>query len=368
MALFNVLIEYHPMLGVDMHDELAPAVPVPVPVPTSATIIALPVAVAAVPRPAPASVLPETASEPDQRPPPASPPLKAAPLIPDDWALDLDALMTPQPQNTIPTIDLSTFSLEPLATPQPAASAPKPPRWTPTPDEPVADAVQLLQRREAARHAAFSDPGAATQSASPPVASATEEAELLAVLWKSLGVDPARLSPKDRQRFLGELGLATREMCDGLIGVLGMRQNIKSEFRMERTMVGSTENNLFKFTRNADELLALAVSNANKVFLPLDRAVRGAFNDIKAHELSTLSAVQLSIRSLLDRFNPAKIEKHAQGKRKGFSFGSLKAICWEHFSKDYSNLAGDADEASNRIFATELARAYRERTQKSTNA
>lgn len=33
MALFNVLIEYHPMLGVDMHDELAPAVPVPVPVP-----------------------------------------------------------------------------------------------------------------------------------------------------------------------------------------------------------------------------------------------------------------------------------------------------------------------------------------------
>ena len=78
--------------------------------------------------------------------------------------------------------------------------------------------------------------------------------------------------------------------------------------------------------------------------------------------MATLSAVQLSIRSLLDRFDPRKIEQQANERKRGFSLGSAKAAFWDFFTGSYNELASDADEASNRIFASELARAYSERT------
>lgn len=206
---------------------------------------------------------------------------------------------------------------------------------------------------------------AAPAPSPPPVAAASDAPN---ALWQALGIDASRLSAADQERLLTEIGETIREVSDGLIQILAARKHLRSEFRVDQTMVGATQNNLFKFTRNADELLSLTMTNRNRVFLPMNQAAREAFNDIKAHEMATLAAVQLAIRAVLDRFQPAKLARQAEEQPRGrfawLRLRSAKTRCWEFFTRMYTELAADADEASNRIFTVEFGRAYRERTTK----
>lgn len=349
--------------------------------------------------PAARAVPQEPINQPLQAIPPATPQANPpAAIIPDDW-----------------DPGLGTVRREPVFAPRPAPPPtarllplPRRQREEPAPgeaadlqslmqsgaepqDDGVDNALTLLRRREAARGASSGEAGlteisdiaeieaahltaarVAPFAAERKVAAAPTPVpaapDALEVLWQALGVDPSRVSEPDQRRLLTEIGQTVREMADGLIQILAARQHLKSEFRVDRTVLRPTENNLFKFTRNADELLSLAMTNRNRVFLPMNQAAREALNDIKAHELATLAAVQLSIRAVVDRFQPEKLARQAAHEPSG-RFGwlklrSVKEKCWDFFTKMYANLAADADEASNRIFSAEFGRAYREQVEK----
>ncbi len=223
------------------------------------------------------------------------------------------------------------------------------------PAPPADDAVALLRQRQAARGRTAPD------GPSVPMAPQGEEARLLAALWTALGVDPQTLTPEQKLAFMGELGRSVRAVALGLIQLLTMRKSTKGEFELEQTMVRARENNLFKFASNADELLTLALTNRGGTFMPLDRAVEGSFDDIKANELATIAAVQISIRSVIDRFQPQKLVDKVREKEGRQLFTSFKASCWDYFNEVYGSLAADADEASSRLFTAEFGRAYRER-------
>ena len=280
------------------------------------------------PPPEPIAPMPE--------PPPVAKP--AAALIPEDW----DAGLLGAPIKPPPIVE----------PPRPAAPEPA--------ESIMGETLTMLQRRAAARgsRAAPSVPAEPVGATPAP----------LAALWQALGVDPARLPPAEQERFLTEIGLAMRELSAGLIQILGMRQGLKSEFRVDQTMMRAAENNLFKFTRTPDELFSMALTNRNRVFLPLDQAAHAAFADMKAHEMAMLAAVQLSIRSVLDRFQPQKLRRQVEERPSGWmgrlGLRSLKSRCWDFFTSIYTDLAADADEASNRIFTAEFGRAYRDRMEK----
>ncbi len=271
-------------------------------------------------------------------PPPVAKP--AAALIPEDW--DAGLLGTP-------------------IKPPPVLAPPPRPVVAEPAETGMAETLTLLQQRAAARGSQAAPPVA------PPEAMTTAFAPV-AALWQALGVDPSRLPPSEQERFLTEVGLAMRELSAGLIQILAMRQGLKSEFRVDQTMMRAAENNLFKFTRTPDELFSMALTNRNRVFLPLDQAARSAFADMKAHEMAMLAAVQLSIRSVLDRFQPQKLRRQVEEKPSGWlarlGLRSVKARCWDFFTSIYTDLAADADEASNRIFTAEFGRAYRDRMEK----
>jgi type VI secretion system FHA domain protein len=302
-----------------------------------------------------------------------------APLIPEDWDPGLKDRPRSPPTLPVQRALLNTARVLPLPQQRPADPTAQgdelPPLVAATSNGPqplddgVDQALTLLRRREAARGTAPPVRAAAPVGGNPDaVASASDAADELATLWQALGIDASRMSETDRRRLLVEIGGTIREIADGLIQILAARQHLKSEFRVDQTVLRPTENNLFKFTRNADELLSLAMSNRNRVFLAMDQAAREALNDIKAHEMATLAAVQLAIRAVLDRFEPDKLARQAAQQASGrfdrLKLRSANARCWSFFKSMFANLAADADEASNRIFTAEFGRAYRERVEK----
>lgn len=288
--------------------------------------------------------------QPEPSPPPHTPVLPVEPAIPQDLA-GLFPTASPLAQPPSPAAP----DLAPFAAPSPIPSSLPLPSAT----EPAElDTRAMLQRREAARLVSAPPPADHAPTSDPDEANA---------LWNALDIDAARLPAHDRQRFAAEIGLAMRELADGLIALFAMRQTVKVEFNMEQTVLGADRNNPFKFTRDADELLSMMAANTNRAFLPVNHAVRAAFQDLRSHEAAVLYAVQLSIRALLDRFNPARIEDEVAEGRGRFALGSAKAANWDRFTASWNALAGDADEVASRIFATEFARAYLEQTQRTRN-
>ncbi len=68
--------------------------------------------------------------------------------------------------------------------------------------------------------------------------------------------------------------------------MLAARRSVKGELQMEQTRVQSGDNNPFKFLQNGGDALRKGLSQ-EPGFLPLSRAVREGFRDIKAHEMAS---------------------------------------------------------------------------------
>jgi type VI secretion system protein len=92
-------------------------------------------------------------------------------------------------------------------------------------------------------------------------------------------------------------------------------------------------------------------------FLPLSQAVREGFDDIKAHEVAALVALDAVIKNLLTRFDPASMEAPgASGKL--FGRGLDKAKLWDNFVRVHAALSGNLEETTRKLVGEEFARAY----------
>lgn len=80
----------------------------------------------------------------------------------------------------------------------------------------------------------------------------------VAAFLRGAGLEPAALggeAPEDVMQRVGEL---FQQMTGGLRELLQSRANLKNEFRVDRTMIGSANNNPLKFSvDNGDAIVAL---------------------------------------------------------------------------------------------------------------
>lgn len=280
-------------------------------------------------------------------------------LIPDDF--DFSDLAPARPQAT-PT--------PPAAMPAPAVPSPAPVMAMP-PVAPVApqpapaaavDPLALLRQRAMARAASIDltpqEPGAPPRPmadvALPGGSSASSSGDA-AAFWSGIGIDPARIPPETRARLLEELGGALRQAAGGLVSMLSARKSMKDEFRLDQTRLAPQENNPFKFFSHGDEALRRVVVEGAPGFLPLDMAVKQCFADMHAHEVALASAMQTSIRELLDRLAPAKLESEAEPGLLGRK--PDRSRLWERYAELHGELAGDLDGTIRTLVSDELARA-----------
>jgi type VI secretion system FHA domain protein len=239
-------------------------------------------------------------------------------LLPDDWDKDLVEGGRPVP-----------------ATP-PASAAP-----------PKATAVPPSVRPEAA-------PGP------EPV---RDDGALLAAFLEGAGLQD--LQPKDPPATMLTLGKAFRNLVAGLRAVLIARAAIKSEFRIEQTMIQARGNNPLKFSAGDDDALAALLGAGRRIDMTPDEAVADALRDIRLHELASIAAMQAAVRTLLERLDPAKLRAQAEhGGGVTLLPAQRKARAWDGYEALYAKtvqaLADDFDSVFGKAFARAYERALNE--------
>ena len=325
------------------------------------------------PAPAPAAYRPQSA------PQPAGPAGGRAPAA--DPFGSFDDLMAPPP-----------------AAPAPRAPPPQPAAYAPPPEPQQAPPVQYApaQPAQAPHHAAAQPPEANPFDANPfqeqppprlaprpatpapaappapaavatPIAAAASPGGARAGLDAFLqGANVTRAQTgDDPEEALRAIGQVFRILVEGLREVLMSRAAIKSEMRIEGTLIRSNNNNPLKFSFNPDEAVIALLGSERPGYMPPQRAAKEAFDDIKNHEVAVMAGVQTALRSLLQRFNPETLESRlAQGLLSSMLPAARKARLWENFRELHKTIAAEAQDDFQKVFGDAFAEAYQATSRK----
>jgi FHA domain-containing protein len=174
----------------------------------------------------------------------------------------------------------------------------------------------------------------------------------------NLPADALVLTPA-LMRLLGRL---LHEATRGTVDLLVARAALKREIRAEVTMIVTRENNPLKFSPSAEVALGHLLSPPSRGFMEPDRAMRDAYDDLRAHQFGFLAGMRAALEGILKRFDPAGLE----GKLTEKSFlasiipAKRKARMWDAFTEMYGQISAEASDDFHELFGKEFLRAYNE--------
>lgn len=267
--------------------------------------------------------------------------------IPDDWD---DDFLSPNPraQTAIPA--------DPFAAPmqQPAQV---PPTAAPRGRAHVAPSPQPMSPMPAAPQAQPAPYPAAVAGGGADAASRT--------FLNELGAAEVQVSDQELPATMGRLGSVLRTMIEGLREILMTRQSIKSEFRIEQTMIQLGGNNPLKFSISPEQAIEAMVRPTARGYLDATEATTEALKDIKAHEVAMLTGMEAALKGILKKLDPAVLEdKISADKSLSGMLKSRKARYWEIYESMYTEISDQAENDFQELFAKEFARAYQEQLDK----
>ena len=244
-------------------------------------------------------------------------------IIPDDWDVDL-----------------------PAAAPRPPSARPQ---QAERPPDDAAPAPAKSERRPAAPVAA-------------PPAEVPDDSAVIAAFLRGVALSDAKLA--DPEKTLERIGAAVRASVTGLRQTLMARASIKDEFRIEQTMIRPSGNNPLKFSLDDDDALATLLGLGRRGGMPADEAIAEAFDDLRMHELATISAMQAAVRVLLAQFAPEIIEQKAGGGGLQIHPAQKKAKAWDAFGQLHKSVTQALSDDFDSVFGKAFARAYEQAIEK----
>jgi len=264
-------------------------------------------------------------------------------LIPDDW----DAFLEP---------DDAAAPEAPEAPPDPV---PEPDR-TEIPDPAQKPAQEPAQEPVRSQPAAVSRVPEAASPVSQGGDQSAAKAFIAALEAEDLVIDDA-----DLDRTMTRMGRVMRMMIVGLREVLMTRTSIKSEFRIDQTMISSGGNNPLKFSLSEDDAVTALVKPKAKGYLSSETAVEQALDDIKAHEIAMVTGMEAAIKGVLSKLDPEVLSGQIETSTAiGSMFKGKKARYWEVYEKMYAQISDQAENDFHELFSREFARAYKEQLEK----
>jgi type VI secretion system protein ImpI len=262
---------------------------------------------------------------------------RAPPPLFDD-PFTLDPVATPAPQHEpAPGSSFSDFSFgfdDPTPTPA-SISDPQPPLEKVMKDvAPVETAQPVVPVVPEAIIA---------PSQTPPQAS---DAALVAAFFRGLGVDATVLPDGGSAEEMEALGRRFRLLAEGLVHLLRTRAREKNSLRVAQTIIGSADVNPLKFLVTTEDALGALVAPRGKGYLGPEDAINAAFRDLSDHQLRTWTALQASLRRMIDRFDPAAFEAEVEkiGLVKSLIAGSRSARLWQLYEERYRDIAKSAED------------------------
>ncbi|HST75518.1 MAG TPA: type VI secretion system-associated FHA domain protein TagH, partial [Acetobacteraceae bacterium] len=191
------------------------------------------------------------------------------------------------------------------------------------------------------------------QAAAPASAN---EADLLAAFLRGAGMPDAR--PDDPARTMEQLGAALRALVSGIRSALIARAAVKSEFRIEQTMIRARGNNPLKFSADDDDALAALIGVGRRTDVSPEEAVADALKDMRLHELATMAAMQSAVRALVARFAPDALRAAAE-QGGGIPLpGARKSRAWDAFEALHAQVSRGLSDDFDSVFGKGFARAY----------
>lgn len=213
-------------------------------------------------------------------------------------------------------------------------------------------------------------PAAAAAMTAAPVAAAParpaaplqpgDSAALLTALREGLGVPTLQIDAltPELMKLIGQL---LHESARGTVDLLVARSALKREVRAEMTMIVARENNPLKFSPSVEVALGHLLSPPARGFLPADRAMRDAYDDLRAHQFGFLAGMKAALEGILKRFDPAVLEGRLTQKKSMLATlvpGTRKAKMWDVFTELYSQISAEAADDFHELFGKEFLRAY----------
>jgi type VI secretion system protein len=244
----------------------------------------------------------------------------------------------------------------------PPTKAPKPPKTTtPSPPEPIQQAAPPA--RPAAPPAR---PAAPTYS--EPVAQAST-GDAMTAFARGAGLELSQVAGFDQSVLFEQVGRMLVMFTEGLIQTLGGRTHIKSEFRLDQTMIRPAENNPFKFSTSKTRTVLQLLSKSDPAYMTGANAIKEGFDDVNAHQMAVIAGMEAALQDILGRFNPKTLETRmvSDSILDNILPGGKKAKYWDIFKILFDEIAGEAEDDFQQLFGREFSRAYEEQLSRLKN-
>jgi FHA domain-containing protein len=92
-----------------------------------------------------------------------------------------------------------------------------------------------------------------------------------------------------------------------------------------------------------------------------DRAMRDAYDDLRAHQFGFLAGLRAALEGILKRFDPAQLEGKLTQKKTMLATllpAGRKAKLWDVFQEMYGQISSEAEDDFHELFGKEFLRAY----------
>ena len=171
----------------------------------------------------------------------------------------------------------------------------------------------------------------------PPVAeplpAAPPSTELLQRFARGAGIPEDFFAQQNPGDVAEEIGLLMRIVAANLKQLLAARAESRGLMRSSnQTMVQALDNNPLKFSPMPEDALRIMFGPRTKGYLDARRTLQQSFDDIKAHQLDTYTAMQHALQMLLEELDPATIDHATPAEgRLGAVVGSRKAKLWDAY-------------------------------------
>jgi FHA domain-containing protein len=167
--------------------------------------------------------------------------------------------------------------------------------------------------------------------------------------------DPAQAAAR-----LHQVGLVLRAAVDGTRELMAVRASTKYEMRAAVTQIMAKSNNPLKFAPDTRTGVEQLVQPATRGFLEGPAAMDDAMRDLVGHSIGTVAGMRAAIEGMLDRFDPATLEKTlgAGSMLDNLVPASRKARLWELYLQRFRGIKEEAQEDFHALFGKAFVAAY----------
>ncbi len=182
---------------------------------------------------------------------------------------------------------------------------------------------------------------------------------------KAVGAEDVAIKDEELHSTMSRMGHVMRIMIHGMREILMTRTSIKSEFRIEQTMIRAGGNNPLKFSISPEQAVEALVKPTTKGYLDATEAAEEALRDVKAHEVAMVTGMEAALKGVLSRLDPAVLEEKIQGGG-GISglLKSKKARYWEIYETMFAEISDQAENDFHELFSKEFAKAYKDQLER----